>query len=47
MKTHLILPDSHAHPDYSNDRYTWIGKLIMDIKPDVLINIGDTADMHT
>lgn len=44
-KTHLILPDSHSHPDYSNERYDWIGKLILDLKPDVLVNIGDTADM--
>jgi hypothetical protein len=44
-KTHLILPDSHAHPDYNNDRYDWVGKLIVDIKPDVVVNIGDTADM--
>jgi hypothetical protein len=46
-KTHLILPDSHAHPDYNNDRYDWVGKLILDIKPDVFINIGDTADMSS
>ena len=44
-KIHLILPDSHSHPDYSNERYDWIGKLILDLKPDVLVNIGDTADM--
>ena len=44
-RTHLIIPDSHAHPDYKNDRYGYIGKLILDLKPDVLVNIGDTADM--
>ncbi len=44
-KVHLVLPDSHAHPDYGNERYDWVGKLILDIKPDVFINIGDTADM--
>jgi hypothetical protein len=44
-KTHLIIGDSHAHPDYSNDRFTWLGKLIHDIKPDVVVNIGDMADM--
>ncbi|MBU6231646.1 metallophosphoesterase [Patescibacteria group bacterium] len=41
---HLILPDSHAHPDYPNDRFDWFGKLVLDIKPDVVINIGDLAD---
>lgn len=44
-KTHLVLGDPHAHPDFSNERFDWIGKLILDLKPDVLINIGDTADM--
>lgn len=44
-KTHLVIPDSHAHPDYHNKRYTWLGKLIVDIKPDVVIDIGDWWDM--
>lgn len=44
-KTHLIIPDPHAHPDYSNDRADWVGKLILDLKPDVLINLGDMYDM--
>ena|ERR1043165_338117 len=44
-KRHLIIGDSHAHPDYSNERFTWLGKLIHDIKPDVVVNIGDLADM--
>lgn len=44
-RTHLIIPDSHAHPSHSNERFTWLGKLIRDIKPDVVVNIGDMADM--
>lgn len=43
--THLIIPDSHAHPDYHNKRYTWLGKLTADIKPDVVIDIGDWEDV--
>lgn len=45
MTTHLIIPDSHAHPDYNNDRFEWLGKLIVDVKPDVVVNMGDMADM--
>lgn len=45
IRKHLIIGDSHAHPDYSNDRFTWLGRLIHDVKPDVVINIGDLADM--
>lgn len=44
-KTHLIIPDQHAHPEYHNDRATWVSKLIKDIRPDVVINMGDAADM--
>lgn len=43
--THLVIPDQHAHPDYNNDRADWLGKLIKDLKPDVLVNLGDAADM--
>ena len=41
----LLLPDSHAHPDYHNKRFDWIGELVCDLKPDVLFDIGDMADM--
>jgi len=44
-KIHLILPDPHAHYLHNNDRALWAGKLIADIKPDVVINMGDTFDM--
>ena len=44
-QVHLICPDSHAHPDHRNDRYTWLGHLINDIKPDVVVDIGDWFDM--
>ena len=45
MSTHLVIPDQHAHPDFHNKRADWLGHLINDIKPDVVINLGDTADM--
>ena len=32
-KVHLVVPDSHAHPDYNNDRADWLGQLIADLKP--------------
>lgn len=44
-RTHLIIPDSHAHPDHHNKRYQWLGHLINDVKPDVVIDIGDFWDM--
>lgn len=44
-KTVVVLPDSHAHPDYNNDRYEWLGKLLADLNPDYLVDIGDFWDM--
>ena len=43
-KVHLVWGDAHAHPDYSNDRADWLGDLICDVRPDVVIDVGDTAD---
>ena len=44
-KTHLIVHDPHAHPEYSNVRADYLAKLIKDVRPDVVINMGDAADM--
>lgn len=44
-KNILVVPDPHAHPDHNNDRADYLGKLILDIKPDVVVNMGDTYDM--
>lgn len=44
-KTHLVIPDPHAHPKHHNKRAEWLGKLIVDVKPDVVINLGDNWDM--
>lgn len=45
MTTHLVIPDQHAHFQHSNERADWLSKLIIDLHPDVVINIGDAADM--
>ncbi len=44
-KVHLILPDPHAHADFSNERADWIGQLMVDVKPDVFVNLGDQWDL--
>lgn len=46
-KSHLLIPDSHATPGQHNKRYTWLGALIRDLKPDVVIDIGDWWDMSS
>lgn len=45
MTNHLVIGDPHAQYDISNDRFTWLGKLIIDKKPDKIICLGDFADM--
>lgn len=44
-KTIIVVPDSHAHPDYHNKRYEWLAKLVLDVKPDYVVDIGDWYDM--
>ena len=44
-RTHLVIPDPHAHPDHSNERFNWLAGLIKDIRPDVVVNLGDHFDM--
>lgn len=43
-RTHLVIPDPHAHPDFNNDRADWVGRLIVDLQPEVLVNLGDMWD---
>lgn len=41
----LIIPDSHANPYHHNDRFSILGEYILDKKPEIVVNIGDMADM--
>lgn len=41
----LVIPDAHAHPDLDNDRFEWLGKFILDKKPDIVLCLGDFYDM--
>lgn len=44
-KTVVVISDQHAHPDHNNDRADWLGQYIKETKPEVVVNIGDAADM--
>ncbi len=44
MSDILIIGDPHAKPGVSNERFTKLGKLIADRKPEIIINIGDFFD---
>jgi len=44
-RTHLVIPDAHATPGVSNARFEWLGRLVVDLRPDVIIDLGDWSDM--
>lgn len=41
METTLVIGDAHAEPDQSLDRFTWLGKFIVDRRPDNIVSMGD------
>jgi len=45
MREHLLIPDMQVKPGVPIDHMDWIGKYIVHKKPDVIVNIGDFADM--
>jgi len=43
----LVIPDAHCKPGIDNERFIWAGKLAVYRKPDIIICIGDWADMQS
>ena len=42
----LVIPDSHAdYKDKRLDRFDWVGRMIVDERPDIVVDIGDRADL--
>jgi len=41
----LVIGDPHANPSYDNDRFTALGKYIVDTKPEIIVCLGDMADL--
>jgi hypothetical protein len=41
----LVIGDAHSNPAFNNDRFDWLGQLIVDTRPDVIVDVGDFADM--
>lgn len=46
-RTHCVIPDVQAKPGVPLDHLTWAGRYIADKRPDVIICIGDFADMES
>jgi hypothetical protein len=46
-RTHLVIPDVQAKPGVPTEHLEWIGNYIVEKQPDVLIQIGDFADIDS
>lgn len=47
MTKHLCIPDIQAKPGVDLSHCRWIGQYIIDKRPDVIVCIGDFADMES
>ncbi len=45
MEKILIIPDTQCKPGVAMDHLTWLGKYICDIRPDIIVHIGDHYDL--
>ena len=41
----LIIPDTQCKPGVPNEHLTWLGKYICDIRPDIIVHLGDHFDL--
>lgn len=46
-KTLVVMTCSHATPEVSNDRFSWLGQFLYDLRPDTFVHLGDRADMKS
>jgi len=44
-RVHLVIPDIQAKPNVAHDHLEWIANYALEKRPDVIIQIGDWADM--
>lgn len=44
-RSHLVIPDCQIHEGVPTEHLEWVGKYIADKRPDVIVCLGDFADM--
>jgi len=44
-KTAVVFTCAHTKPEVSNERFDLLGKLLYDVKPDYVVDLGDGVDM--
>jgi hypothetical protein len=45
MTRHLVIPDTQVGPDTPQEHFDWIGRAILEYRPDTIIHLGDHWDM--
>jgi hypothetical protein len=44
-RIHAVIPDCQVRPDVNTDYLKWVGEYLAEKRPDVIVQIGDFADM--
>ena len=44
---HMVIPDCQVTPDTPTDHLRWIGEYMVEKKPDLVVCLGDFADMES
>jgi hypothetical protein len=46
-RVHMVIPDTQVKPGVPMDHFRWIANYALEKRPDVIVQIGDWADMHS
>lgn len=47
MTNIIVIPDAHTKPGQNLRRFNWLGKFIIDRQPDIILCLGDFADIES
>lgn len=47
IKKTILIGDPHSSPDTDNRRFDWLGNMILEIEPELVVCIGDFADLNS
>lgn len=43
----LLVGDPHSSPDTDNRRFDWLGRMILEVAPDMVVCMGDFTDLNS
>lgn len=46
-KTYVVMTCAHSSPDVDNKRFDYLGNFLYDLKPDVVVDLGDFDDLKS